>query len=236
MNRLQQKCLIASAGLHFFLLLILVIGAAFFMPEPTPVKQFHRLKVVPTKLIDEALSGGGGNPKIAPTEEVQKGTTLTPLPAPPAEKPAPTPPKQPDPAPPIRQDPPPEKEAPKEETKPTPEPRPKDPPAATRPKTSKPTRPVVKERPRPVKPDAKSSRPTPEPSAPLELKPVVRNEVDSQKMEAESRARAEKLRRAQEAERAYAETKHKHTSNQLPLWDGRDYIPPDCKARIIHTE
>ncbi len=34
MNRLQKKCVIATAGLHLLLLVILFVGPAFFNPRP----------------------------------------------------------------------------------------------------------------------------------------------------------------------------------------------------------
>jgi TonB family protein len=79
MNRLQKKCLIASGVMHGFLLLVVVFGAAFFTPEkkPAPVAS---LTMVPSKLLDSALSGGGGNPNIAPSDAKIKGDTLNPVP------------------------------------------------------------------------------------------------------------------------------------------------------------
>ena len=211
MDRLQQKCLIASASLHGLLLLILVVGVAFFAPARPPVKEFHRLKVVPRKLIDESLSGGGGNPKIAPTEQVQKGETLTPAPAPPVDKPTPTPPKKQEVAPPVSEDPPP-KELEKVEPKKTPDPPAKTPPPTNKPKTSKPNRSVVKDTPRPVRPDSKSPKPAKEPPAPLDLKPVVRNETDWQQVEADRRAQEEKRQRRAQEERDYLEATRRSTA------------------------
>lgn len=68
--------------MHGFLLLVLVFGAAFFTPEKKP-NEFAMLRVVPSKIIEDALAGGGGNPKIAQSEDRQKGETLTPQPKPP---------------------------------------------------------------------------------------------------------------------------------------------------------
>jgi len=68
--------------MHAFLAFVLVIGSAFFVnKERTQV--VPKVRVVPTKLIDDALAGGGGNPKIAPSEDQQKGDTVKPLPPPP---------------------------------------------------------------------------------------------------------------------------------------------------------
>jgi TonB family protein len=108
MDRLQKKCFVASSGLHVVLLLVVVFGAAFFTPEKKapPVES---LTMIPSRLVDSALSGGGGNPKIAPSDAKIKGDTLDPVPQPvvqpqppkPIEKPQPKPPevKPPDPKP-----------------------------------------------------------------------------------------------------------------------------------------
>src|SRR5437667_2728756 len=86
MNRLEKKCLIASAGTHLFLMMLVLFGAAFLVAPDKTLTQAP-LKVVPTRLIDTALSGGGGNPKAAPSDAQQKGATLTPQPAPPPPPP-----------------------------------------------------------------------------------------------------------------------------------------------------
>jgi TonB family protein len=102
MDRLQKKCFIASSGFHGVLVLVVVFGAAFFTPEkPKPVET---LTMVPSKLIDDALSGGGGNPNIPRTDAKIKGDTLEPVPQqtvvkqpdppkPKVEKPQPKPPE-----------------------------------------------------------------------------------------------------------------------------------------------
>lgn len=76
MNRLQQKCFVASAGIHLLLLLILLVGPAFLTSKSKSDSR-PPLDYIPTKLIDAAFSGGG-NPNGTP-----------PPPAPPAP-PAPT--------------------------------------------------------------------------------------------------------------------------------------------------
>src|SRR6186713_412561 len=91
MDRLQKKCFVASCGMHVVLVLVVIFGAAFFSPDKKapPVED---LKMIPSKLIDDALSGGGGNPKIAPSDAKIKGDTLDPVPPQPV-KPQPEPPK-----------------------------------------------------------------------------------------------------------------------------------------------
>jgi TonB family protein len=99
MTRFQKKCLLASTGTHLFLLLLLLFGSAFFVSrqktEVAPPMRFF-----PTRLIDAALAGGGGNPKLAPSDEVQKGNlnaTAPPVPAPRPPVAAPPKPQQPTP-------------------------------------------------------------------------------------------------------------------------------------------
>ena len=76
-DRLQKKCLSASIGTHTSLIAVLFLGSAFFKEEQKVVK-VTSLKVVPSILVDSALSGGGGNPNIKPSEDRQKGDTLVP--------------------------------------------------------------------------------------------------------------------------------------------------------------
>jgi len=69
MNRLQKKCVIATAGLHLLLLAILFLGPAFFNSKPkvdnTPV-----LDVIPANLIDAAFNSGVKNATPPPPQPV----------------------------------------------------------------------------------------------------------------------------------------------------------------------
>src|SRR5258705_9803097 len=97
MDRLQKKCLIASGVMHGFLLLVVIFGAAFFTQEKKnpPVVS---LTMIPARLIEGNLSGGGGDPKIAPSDAKIKGETLDPVPPQPqVTKPPPKPPEPPKP-------------------------------------------------------------------------------------------------------------------------------------------
>jgi TonB family protein len=87
MNRLQKKCVVASAGVHLLLVLILFIGPGF-ISSPSKPDDFAILNFVPLKTVDELVAPGGGNPKAQPL-------AATPLP-----QPAPQPPAQPQAAPP----------------------------------------------------------------------------------------------------------------------------------------
>jgi outer membrane biosynthesis protein TonB len=88
MDRLQKKCVVASAGLHGLLAAVLVFGPAFLVPASKTVN-LDVLTVLPATLVDAPLSNPGGNPNLRqlspPAPRVQ------PAPQPPA--PAPPPPK-----------------------------------------------------------------------------------------------------------------------------------------------
>lgn len=105
----------ASLGGHLTLFAIFVIGSAFVAQRP-PVDSTPRINFYPSKLLDEKLSGGGGNPKLPQTDQAPGGMPQSAPEPPPAtvEKPPPLPPppsdpviKPPEPPPP---DPTPEKE------------------------------------------------------------------------------------------------------------------------------
>jgi TonB family protein len=73
MNRLQKKCFIATAGFHLLLLVILLVGPAFFNSKPK-VDDSQVLNVIPANLIDAAFNSGVRNaqppaptPIIAPS-------------------------------------------------------------------------------------------------------------------------------------------------------------------------
>ena len=97
MNRLQKKCLIATAGLHLSLVLILVFGAAFFTEHSKP-DETQLLDVIPANLIDAAFSSGvkGAQPP-PPTPPQPPQPVQQPQTPPPQPKPEPV--KQPDPDP-----------------------------------------------------------------------------------------------------------------------------------------
>ncbi|MCL5097571.1 MAG: TonB C-terminal domain-containing protein [Candidatus Omnitrophica bacterium] len=68
MNRLQKKYLLVSASLHLLLLSVLFVGPAFVAPKPPPVNDLPILDIIPSKLVDDLLYGGGarGAPPPAP--------------------------------------------------------------------------------------------------------------------------------------------------------------------------
>jgi len=98
MNRLQKKCVIATAGFHLLLLTILIVGPAFFNPQPKPDNtQVHDF--ISPNVIDAALSSGRKDatpPPPAPAVTLPPPVPTPPTPAvqtppPPAPKPVETP-------------------------------------------------------------------------------------------------------------------------------------------------
>jgi TonB family protein len=103
MNRLQKKCLIASAGLHGSLLLILIFGAAL-IPEDKAVPVNRITFFDPSKVTDGPTRGGGSSQP----DPVQPPAVPVMQPQPPVSVPV-----QPQPQPPIQQPQPPRQDPPK---------------------------------------------------------------------------------------------------------------------------
>jgi TonB family protein len=94
MNRLEKKCLLATAGFHLLLLVILFVGPAFFSSKPKP-DDSQVLDVIPANLVDTAVNSGVRGATPPPPTPV-----ATPQPTPPAPAPIPTPtPLKPTPTP-----------------------------------------------------------------------------------------------------------------------------------------
>ena len=104
MNRLQKKCVIATAGIHLLLLLVLVFGSAFFSPRPKP-DETQLLDVISSTTVDVALNSGVRNPTppapapptpapviVPPPQPIPPTPAVQPVPPPPVPKPAVTPP------------------------------------------------------------------------------------------------------------------------------------------------
>jgi TonB family protein len=93
MNRLQKKCLIATAGFHLLLLVILFVGPAFFNSKPK-VDDSQVIEVISSTTIDAAFNSGVKSAQPPPP---------TPIVTPPQPQQQPTPPQpkivQPVPAP-----------------------------------------------------------------------------------------------------------------------------------------
>ena len=116
MSRLHRKCLIASTAVHGLLLLVLLVGAAFLDRRPEPPLDLTLLDVIPDKVVD-ALISGGGNPAAQPA----------PPPQPPVQQIVPRPVKTPKPEP-LRPEP-----------EPKPQPKPDNPPKEPDVKVANPT-------------------------------------------------------------------------------------------------
>jgi TonB family protein len=93
MNRLQKKCVIATAAFHLLLMVILIVGPAFFNYRPK-ADDSQVLDVIPANLVDAAVNSGVKNatpPALVPMAALP--------PTPPAPKPvvqsAPAPPPTP---------------------------------------------------------------------------------------------------------------------------------------------
>jgi outer membrane biosynthesis protein TonB len=161
MTRMQKKCLIASSGLHVLLALLVLFGSAFFVAKEKPLS-YPKLQFYPSKWIEGALAGGGGNPNIARTEDVQKGVSrpLPPPAAPPQAKP--------------------------QEVTPPPPPKPVEP------KVEVSKVPPTKSLPKPeeLQQSKVPEKPTPKFNVDLnELKPVQRTQADKAKAKADAEAR-----------------------------------------------
>jgi len=102
MNRLQKKCVIGTVGIHLLLLLILIVGPAFFNREPK-LDNSQILDVIPANLVDAAVNSGVQNAQPpAPTPVVMPKPVqpLQPIPLPPKiVTPPPTPTPTPTPSP-----------------------------------------------------------------------------------------------------------------------------------------
>ncbi|HEX5400023.1 MAG TPA: TonB family protein [Verrucomicrobiae bacterium] len=126
MNRLQRKCVIATAGIHLLLLTILIVGPAFYNPK-SKTEESHVLDMISPNVIDAALNSGVRD--ATPPASAPAVTLPPPQPAPPTPVVHPTPPP-PKPEPVVTPTP-----APKVEktSRPEPRPEPKPEPARTEP-------------------------------------------------------------------------------------------------------
>ncbi|MEI9866603.1 MAG: TonB family protein [Limisphaerales bacterium] len=151
MNRLQKKCIIATAGFHLLLLVILFVGPAFFW-EREKLDDFQVIEMISPNLVDSATTGIQNAQPPPPTPVAVPPPQ--PTPTPPAPVPTPVKPEvAPDPVPvPMPK---PEKvepvKPPKEKIKPdlTPVEKPVEKPSVTKPPTPKvnltlTTRPITK--------------------------------------------------------------------------------------------
>ena len=86
MNRLQKKCVIATAGFHLLLLVILFVGPAFFNSTPK-ADDSKVIDVIPANLIDAAFNSGVKNATPPPPTPIVTPPPQPPQPTPPAPRP-----------------------------------------------------------------------------------------------------------------------------------------------------
>ncbi|TAK94784.1 MAG: TonB family protein [Verrucomicrobia bacterium] len=86
-QRLQKKCLIASAGFHLLLLVILFVGPAF-LSSNDKAEDLQVLTVIPSLAVEGNVNGGG-NPHAAPPTPAPRNPPQTPQPAPRIPEPEP---------------------------------------------------------------------------------------------------------------------------------------------------
>ncbi|MBI3414295.1 MAG: TonB family protein [Verrucomicrobia bacterium] len=193
MSRLQKKCFLASAALHGLLLAILLLGPAFLQLEKPGTESRPLLTVIPRKLIDDALSGGG-EPATKPQEIAQPTA-----PAPPVTKPLSS---EVSPVAEVKPEPPPKVEKQIETV---------EHPVETTPKQNLRVKPKSKPKSEKVEPIDEAPPKVTERTAPLkkkpdvviDLKPGTRNneQAVAQKAKAEAKAQAEAQARSEKAAR-----------------------------------
>ena len=83
MNRLQKKCVIATAGFHLLLLVILFVGPAFFNEQPK-VDDSQVLDLVSPDAIESAINSGSQHATPPPPAQI---VTPPPQPVPPVPQP-----------------------------------------------------------------------------------------------------------------------------------------------------
>jgi TonB family protein len=97
MNRLFQKCLIASGGMHLLLALILIVCPAFLTSKPKRSEVEELTFINPDILIDGNFSNPGGSPGRLPPPQAPPAPPAPPSPPVPAPAPHVEPVKPPTP-------------------------------------------------------------------------------------------------------------------------------------------
>jgi TonB family protein len=94
MRNLQRKFFLISAAVHGLLFGVLLVGPAFMGRRPKPMEDLPILHVIPARLVDELVSGGGSPTAVPPEATRQPQPEPQPQPQPRVE-PAPQPKPQP---------------------------------------------------------------------------------------------------------------------------------------------
>jgi TonB family protein len=178
MNRLQKKCLLASAGVHALPLVLLLTGVGFVsQPPPLPHEDAPIINFIAFKTVDEQMTGGGSpNARALPPAPPDQPITK------PAPEPEPAP--APEPAEPAVKP---------EPAKPNPEPEPTKP--EPKPERSKPELKL-----KPKDPDSLESSNKKSKKNEFVLKPIVRNSDGKAEAKARAAAREREEREAARAE------------------------------------
>lgn len=184
MNRLQKKCLIASAALHVLLGVILLVGPAFFVDIKKPAPSLPVLEMIPSKAVDIELYGGG-NPEV---KSPPAAAPALPPPAPVIQPPKPVPPAPRNVEPPPKPEPPPvEKQVVKPVSKPA----------------SKPVVEAPKKKVATFKPDAVKTAPK-KPEIKVNIDAVVTRHADDGKAREQAREQVRKRREQEQAKATQA--------------------------------
>jgi TonB family protein len=196
MNRLQKKCLIATAGFHLLLVLALIFGSAFFTERSKP-DESQLLDVIPANVVEAAFNSG-------------VKAAQPPAPTPIVKPPEPQPQPQPIPLPPPK---------PVATPPPAPKPEPTFLDKVEKIFKPEPAKPVVDDT-KPVEKPEKPEKPPPR-KIEVNLKPVVRNTTvadtsAADKARAAKRLRDERARAFADAARSIRENSSSATTVELP--------------------
>jgi colicin import membrane protein len=187
MNRLQTKCVFASAAAHLLLLAMLVVGSAF-VKAPPKTEDVRFVRLFDASKVTDDETQGGGNPNVPSNATPPPQAAVIPQPVsqvniePPIKQPEPKPKaKTPEPAPEVKK---PEPKPQVKKPEPKPEPTPK---IALNPNSTK-IVPKNKLTPQPVKPE------------PRKIEVDIKT-VKTAKDDPEAKRRQEERERAAKAER-----------------------------------
>jgi TonB family protein len=96
MTRFEKKCFIASAGTHVLLLSLLLL-VPMLVTSKQPTINLPIIHFVPSKIVDDAMAGGGGSPPAQAVQPPVDPPPIQPTPKPEPKAPTPQPQKTPQP-------------------------------------------------------------------------------------------------------------------------------------------